>query len=56
VGASSRAVFYRSSANALAPSIVGREVNSLIELSNVIADIYDAAIEPALWEQALASI
>jgi DNA-binding CsgD family transcriptional regulator len=38
-------------------SVVGREVVSeLIELSAVIADIYDAAIEPALWQQALASI
>ena len=36
---------------------VGREVVSeLIELSAVIADIYDAAIEPALWQQVLASI
>ncbi len=31
-------------------------VSELIELSAVIADIYDAAIEPALWRQALASI
>jgi DNA-binding CsgD family transcriptional regulator/PAS domain-containing protein len=31
-------------------------VSELLELSNVIADIYDAAIEPALWRQALASI
>ena len=31
-------------------------VSELIELSAVIADIYDAAIEPALWQQALASI
>jgi DNA-binding CsgD family transcriptional regulator len=30
--------------------------SELIELSNVIADIYDAAINPALWQQALASI
>jgi DNA-binding CsgD family transcriptional regulator len=38
-------------------SVGGREVASeLIELSSVIADIYDAAIEPALWQQALASI
>jgi DNA-binding CsgD family transcriptional regulator/PAS domain-containing protein len=37
--------------------IVGGEVVSeLVELSCVIADIYDAAIEPALWKQALASI
>jgi DNA-binding CsgD family transcriptional regulator len=31
-------------------------VSELIEFSSVIADIYDAAIEPALWQQALASI
>jgi DNA-binding CsgD family transcriptional regulator len=31
-------------------------VSELIELSAVIADIYDAAIEPALWQQALSSI
>jgi len=31
-------------------------VSELIELSSVIADIYDAAINPALWQQALASI
>jgi DNA-binding CsgD family transcriptional regulator len=31
-------------------------VSELIELSAVIAEIYDAAIEPALWQQALASI
>jgi DNA-binding CsgD family transcriptional regulator/PAS domain-containing protein len=31
-------------------------VSELIELSAVVADIYDAAIEPALWQQALASI
>jgi DNA-binding CsgD family transcriptional regulator len=30
-------------------------VAELIELSAVIADIYDAAINPALWQQALAS-
>jgi len=30
--------------------------SELIEFSNVIADIYDAAVEPALWRQALASI
>jgi DNA-binding CsgD family transcriptional regulator len=37
--------------------LFGREVASeLIELSTVIADIYDAAIEPALWRQTLASI
>lgn len=35
----------------------GREVDpEVIELSKVIADIYDAAINPALWQQALASI
>jgi DNA-binding CsgD family transcriptional regulator/PAS domain-containing protein len=31
-------------------------VSELIELSTVIAEIYDAAVEPALWQQALASI
>ena len=31
-------------------------VAELIELSAVIAEIYDAAINPALWQQALASI
>ena len=31
-------------------------VSELVELSTVIADIYDAAIEPSLWQQALASI
>jgi DNA-binding CsgD family transcriptional regulator len=31
-------------------------VSELIELSTVIADIYDAAMESALWQQALASI
>jgi DNA-binding CsgD family transcriptional regulator len=31
-------------------------VAELIELSSVIADIYDAAINPALWQQALASV
>jgi DNA-binding CsgD family transcriptional regulator/PAS domain-containing protein len=31
-------------------------VSELIELSSVIADIYDAAIDPALWQRALASI
>lgn len=31
-------------------------ISELIELSSVIADIYDAAIEPSLWRQALASI
>jgi DNA-binding CsgD family transcriptional regulator/PAS domain-containing protein len=30
-------------------------ISELIELSTVIADIYDAAIDPALWRQALAS-
>ena len=28
----------------------------LIELSSVIGDIYDAAVEPVLWQQALASV
>src|ERR1700712_5668701 len=28
----------------------------LLELSAVIADVYDAAIDPTLWQQALASI
>jgi DNA-binding CsgD family transcriptional regulator len=38
-------------------SFIGRDVVSeLIELSTVIAEIYDAAIQPALWQQALASI
>jgi DNA-binding CsgD family transcriptional regulator len=41
----------------LVDGIVGREVVSeLIELSSVISDIYDAAMEPSLWQQALASI
>lgn len=31
-------------------------VSELIELSAVIADIYDAAIDPSLWQHALASI
>ena len=31
-------------------------VSELIELSSVIGDIYDAAIEPPLWQHALASI
>lgn len=31
-------------------------ISELIELSSVIADIYDAAIDPALWQQALASM
>ena len=31
-------------------------VSELIELSSVIGDIYDAAVEPTLWQQALASI
>jgi DNA-binding CsgD family transcriptional regulator len=31
-------------------------VSDLIELSSVIADIYDAALEPTLWKQALASV
>jgi DNA-binding NarL/FixJ family response regulator len=31
-------------------------VSELIEFSKVVAEIYDAAIEPALWPQALASI
>jgi DNA-binding NarL/FixJ family response regulator len=36
---------------------IGAAVTSeLIELSAVIGDIYDAAVEPALWQQALASI
>jgi DNA-binding CsgD family transcriptional regulator len=30
--------------------------SELIEISKVIADIYDAAINPTLWQQALASI
>ncbi len=30
--------------------------SELIELSRVIADIYDAAIDPALWTGALESI
>jgi DNA-binding CsgD family transcriptional regulator/PAS domain-containing protein len=35
----------------------GASVGSeMVELSNVIAEIYDAAINPALWQQALASI
>jgi DNA-binding CsgD family transcriptional regulator len=39
------------------PPNVGCEVASeLVELSAVIADIYDAAIEPALWKRALASV
>jgi DNA-binding CsgD family transcriptional regulator/PAS domain-containing protein len=38
-------------------SLYGREVESKPgELSKVIADIYDAAINPALWQQALGSI
>jgi DNA-binding CsgD family transcriptional regulator len=41
----------------LVGGIVGREVVSeLIELSSVISDIYDAAMEPSLWQQALSSI
>jgi DNA-binding CsgD family transcriptional regulator len=31
-------------------------ISEIIEFSSVVADIYDAAIEPALWQQALASI
>jgi DNA-binding NarL/FixJ family response regulator len=31
-------------------------ISEVIEFSSVIADIYDAAIEPAMWQQALASI
>ena len=31
-------------------------ISELIELSKVIADIYDAAIDPSLWQRALASI
>ena len=31
-------------------------VSELIELSSVIADIYDAAIDPTLWKQALANM
>jgi hypothetical protein len=31
-------------------------VSELIELSAVIGDIYDAAMDRALWQQALASI
>jgi DNA-binding CsgD family transcriptional regulator len=43
--------------SAASGSDFGREVVSeLIELSAVIADIYDAAIEPSLWQQALGSI
>jgi DNA-binding CsgD family transcriptional regulator len=39
------------------PGFLGWEVVSeLIELSAVIANVYDAAIDPALWRQALASI
>jgi DNA-binding CsgD family transcriptional regulator len=30
--------------------------SELIELSTVIADIYDAAVEPGLWRQALANV
>lgn len=30
--------------------------SQLVELSSVIADIYDASVEPALWRQALNSI
>jgi len=38
-------------------SSCGREVESKpSELSKVIADIYDAAVNPALWQQALANI
>ena len=41
----------------LRPPHVGREVASeLIELSDVIADIYDAAISPPLWQQTLGRI
>lgn len=32
------------------------EVSEAIELSNAIADIYDAAIAPGVWQKALASI
>lgn len=31
-------------------------VSEIIELSSVVADIYDAAVDPKLWQQALASI
>jgi DNA-binding CsgD family transcriptional regulator len=31
-------------------------ISEVIEFSSVVADIYDAAIEPAMWQQALASI
>ena len=41
----------------LRPQGCGSEVNSeLIELSDVIADIYDAAISPPLWQQTLGRI
>src|SRR5262249_18335018 len=52
----SHAAFCRPSANALAPNIGCEVVSQLAELSAVIAEIYDAAIEPALWQRALASI
>jgi hypothetical protein len=39
------------------PPILGRRVVSeQTELSSVIGDIYDAAIDPTLWKQALANI
>ena len=33
-----------------------RVVSEIVEFSAVVGDIYDAAIDPALWQQALASI
>jgi len=38
------------------PFWAGKLISEIIEFSSVVADIYDAAIEPALWQQALASI
>jgi hypothetical protein len=35
---------------------VRRVVSEIIEFSAVVGDIYDAAIDPTLWQQALASI
>jgi DNA-binding CsgD family transcriptional regulator len=39
------------------PGLFGREVVSeVVELSSIIAEIYDAAINPGLWENAIARI
>jgi hypothetical protein len=44
------------SANAPVLAVGEKMITELTEFSSVIGDIYDAAVDPRLWQQALASI